>query len=60
VLATVGEQCSGGFVCPINPLIAYDALVHLPHVTPARPDTDAVDAAPTEVITAFRCWLDTT
>jgi erythromycin esterase len=60
VLATVGEQCSGGFVCPINPLIAYDALVHLPHVTPARPDTDAVDAAPTEVVTAFRRWLDTT
>jgi erythromycin esterase len=60
VLATVGEQRSGGFVCPINPLIAYDALVHLPHVTPARPDADAVDAAPTEVVTAFRRWLDTT
>lgn len=57
VLATVGEQRSGGFLCPIDPLAAYDAIVHLPHVTPATPDPDAVDAAPAEVATAFRRWL---
>lgn len=58
ILAKVREQRSGGFICPINPLVAYDAIIHLPHVTPARPDPAAVDAAPLEVGTAFRRWID--
>ena len=57
-LAAVHQQRSGAFICPIDPLVAYDAIIHLPHVTPARPEPAAVDAAPTEVATAFRRWLD--
>ena len=57
-LAAVHQQRSGAFICPIDPLVAYDAIIHLPHVTPARPEPAAVNAAPTEVATAFRQWLD--
>lgn len=59
-LAAVHEQRSGGFICPIDALIAYDAIVHLPHVTSARPEPAAVDAAPTEVAAAFRRWIAAT
>ena len=57
-LAAVHQQRSGTFVCPIDPLVAYDAIIHLPHVTPARSEPAAVNAAPAEVATAFRRWLD--
>ena len=59
-LAAVHQQRSGAFICPINPLTAYDAIIHLPHVTPARVEPAAINAAPTEVATAFRQWLDLT
>ena len=59
VLAAVAQQRLGAFSCPIEPLSAYDVLVHLPHVTAAHPDPVAVSSAPTETEAAFRHWLAT-
>jgi erythromycin esterase len=53
-LAGVRTQRSGPFLCPVDPLAAYDVIVHLPRVTEARPDPAAVDAAPAEVAAVFR------
>ena len=57
-LAGVRTQRSGPFLCPIDPLAAYDVIMHLPHVTAARPDPAAVDAAPADVAAVFRSRPD--
>jgi erythromycin esterase len=57
-LAGVRTQRSGPFLCPVDPLAAYDVIMHLPHVTEARPDPAAVDAAPAEVAAVFRSRPD--
>ncbi|MDU0294238.1 erythromycin esterase family protein [Saccharothrix longispora] len=53
---TVSEQRMGTFYCDINPLDAYDAIVHLPRVTAAEPDDDALAASPREVQETFARW----
>ncbi|MBY8854234.1 hypothetical protein K7G98_40750, partial [Saccharothrix sp. MB29] len=52
----VSEQRMGTFYCDINPLDAYDAIVHLPRVTAAEPDDDALAASPREVQETFARW----
>lgn len=53
---TASRQRSGSFHYEVNALDAYDIVVHLPHVTPAEPDTAALTHAPAEVREAFARW----
>jgi erythromycin esterase len=55
-LATVTRQRFGPFYSEINPRQAYDAVVHLPHVTPASPDPEALACSPVEVREVFAKW----
>lgn len=56
VLDGVVEQRFGTFHADVNPSVAYDVIVHLPHVTAATPDTAALTASPDEVREAFSRW----
>ena len=53
VLKAAGEQRFGAYYSPIDAAQAYDVLVHLPVVTAATPDPEAVAASPAEVRKAF-------
>lgn len=50
------RQRLGTSYSDISPLDAYDALIHLPHVTAAEPDPDALAHSPDEVREAFSQW----
>lgn len=50
------RQRYGHFYADISPLDAYDVLIHLPHVTPADPDADALAESPQDVREAFARW----
>ncbi|GAA1314001.1 erythromycin esterase family protein [Saccharothrix xinjiangensis] len=52
----VTRQRLGASYSDVSPLDAYDALVHLPHVTAAEPDEDALARSPEEVREAFTRW----
>ncbi|MEU6973055.1 erythromycin esterase family protein [Kitasatospora aureofaciens] len=52
----VREQRLGAFYCEVSPLEAYDAIVHLPHVTAADPDATALAESPHDVQEAFARW----
>jgi erythromycin esterase len=57
--ATVGavsQQRFGAYYSELNPVDAYDVIVHLPHVTPAEPDEDTLAHSPEEVRKAFSRW----
>jgi erythromycin esterase len=41
----------------VNVLEAYDILVHVPQVSPAGPDVDALEHAPVEVQEMFAKWI---
>lgn len=51
-----GEQSYGAYTAPVDPLAAYDALIHLPYVTAAEPDHDALRHAPDEVQKVFTAY----
>nr|WP_277994332.1 erythromycin esterase family protein [Streptomyces sp. MST-110588] len=55
-LRTISRQRFGGLYADVNPLEAFDLVVHLPHVTPAEPDPAALAHAPREVREAFARW----
>ncbi len=55
-LKAVTRQRFGFYDCDIDVLQAYDALIHLPHVSPAHPDADALAHSPEEVQKAFAAW----
>ncbi|NUT06199.1 MAG: erythromycin esterase family protein [Hamadaea sp.] len=55
-LRGVTRQRFGAFYADIDPATAYDAVVHLPKVTAAVPDADAVAASPDDVRAAFAAW----
>ncbi|WP_026423774.1 erythromycin esterase family protein [Actinokineospora inagensis] len=58
--ATVGagtRQRYGSFYADLDPLAAYDVIVHLPHVTGAEPDADALTHSPDDVRKAFSRWV---
>ncbi|MGK4578921.1 erythromycin esterase family protein [Kitasatospora sp. HPMI-4] len=46
----------GDFYFDQNPLDAFDLVVHLPHVTAAEPDDDALAHSPHDVQEAFSRW----
>jgi erythromycin esterase len=50
------RQRSGNVYTELHPLDAYDVIVHLPHVTAAEPDPDAIACSPGEVREAFSRW----
>lgn len=52
----ITRQRYGTFYADVNPLDAYDIVVHLPHVTAAHPDPDALAEAPREVRETFAKW----
>ena len=52
----VSQQRYGAYYSDLSPLDAYDLVVHLPHVTPADPDRDALAHAPRDVQEAFSRW----
>ena len=52
-LAGASRQRFGPHYSELNACDAYDVLVHLPRVTPAEPDKDALAYAPAEVREAF-------
>jgi erythromycin esterase len=56
-VGAVSRQRFGTFYCDINPLDAYDVIVHLPHVTAAKPDDDAIAHSPDGVRETFSRWL---
>src|SRR5690349_17722312 len=45
------RQRFGSSYAELNPMEAYDVIVHLPHVTAADPDPEAVAAWPSVVAT---------
>jgi erythromycin esterase len=53
VLKAAAEQRFGPFYSPIDAARAYDVLVHLPQVSAATPDPEAVAASPDDVRKAF-------
>lgn len=53
VLGSVGSQRIGPMYLNLEPLAAYDAIVHVPHVTAAEPDAEALAHAPEEVRSVF-------
>ncbi|NUR69683.1 MAG: erythromycin esterase family protein [Hamadaea sp.] len=56
VLRGVTRQRFGSFYEELDPLTAYDVIVHLPKVTAAIPDADAVAASPEDVRAAYAAW----
>ncbi|HWE91931.1 MAG TPA: erythromycin esterase family protein [Pseudonocardiaceae bacterium] len=52
----VHQQRYGNFYADLSPLDAYDIVVHLPQVTAAEPDADALAHAPREVREPFARW----
>ncbi|WP_158893505.1 erythromycin esterase family protein [Amycolatopsis anabasis] len=50
------QQRFGTYYAETSPLDAYDVLVHLPHVTPAEPDHDALAHSPHDVQETFSHW----
>lgn len=50
------RQRFGDFYAELSPPDAYDVIVHLPHVTAAGPDPDAIACSPWEVREAFSRW----
>jgi erythromycin esterase len=47
---------AGALTTEVDPIEGYDLLIHLPHVTAADPDPEAVAASPEDVRTAFAAW----
>jgi erythromycin esterase len=47
------RQRFGGYYSEQNPLDAFDAVIHLPHVTAAEPDEAAIAGSPADVRKAF-------
>jgi erythromycin esterase len=47
----------GSFYSGVNALEAFDILVHVPMVSPAEPDRDALTHAPREVQEMFAKWI---
>jgi hypothetical protein len=41
----------------VNVLEAYDILAHVPQVSPAGPDVDALEHAPAELQEMFAKWI---
>ncbi len=56
-LRAVTEQRMGSFYSGVNALDAFDVLVHVPTVSPAEPDRDALTYAPREVREMFAKWI---
>ncbi|MEU2791707.1 erythromycin esterase family protein [Streptomyces sp. NPDC007100] len=58
LVRTVAQQRAGmgAFYGDQSPLDAYDAIIHLPHVSPADPDPTALAYAPGEVQKPFAQW----
>lgn len=56
IVRGASEQRYGTYYADINPLDAYDIIVHIPHVTAAEPDPAAVACSPAEVRQAFSRW----
>jgi erythromycin esterase len=52
-LRRASRQRFGSYYSELDPVEAYDILVHLPQVTEADPDLGAVAASPPEVREAF-------
>ncbi|MFC6083185.1 erythromycin esterase family protein [Sphaerisporangium aureirubrum] len=52
----VTSQRHGVYHSELNPLDAYDILVHVPHVTAAEPDQAALACAPAGVREPFAGW----
>lgn len=55
-IRTVSRQRGGNVYSDVNPVDAYDMIVHLSHVTPAEPDRAALADAPRDVQEAFSRW----
>ncbi|MBU3064207.1 hypothetical protein KO481_22065 [Nocardia sp. NEAU-G5] len=56
IAGTVTRQRYGTYYSDLSPLDAYDAIVHIPRVTAADPDVDALTHAPREVRDVFSRW----
>ncbi|PNE37362.1 MULTISPECIES: erythromycin esterase family protein [Streptomyces] len=50
------QQRLGTLYSDVRPLDAYDVVIHLPHVTAAQPDDEAVANSPHDVQEAFSQW----
>ncbi|TVT61842.1 erythromycin esterase family protein [Amycolatopsis rhizosphaerae] len=50
----ISMQRYGTFSTELNPLEAFDAVVHLPRVTAAEPDDDAIACSPVDVRERFQ------
>jgi erythromycin esterase len=60
VVAAVTEQRYGTSYVNMNPLAAFDIVVHLPHVSAAEIDDDAISYASDDVRDALAAWHATT
>lgn len=58
--ATAHRAGNGPHYADIDPLQAFDLLVHLPRLTPATPDPAALAHAPDDVQRPFAQWTSTT
>ncbi|MBF6327246.1 erythromycin esterase family protein [Nocardia transvalensis] len=46
----------GNWYLDVNPVQAFDIVIHLPSATPAEPDPEAIAEAPQEVQQPFSAW----
>jgi erythromycin esterase len=53
LVRAASRQRFGGLYAEQNPLDAFDAVVHVPHVRAAEPDADAIAESPADVQKAF-------
>ncbi|MGO1053299.1 erythromycin esterase family protein [Crossiella sp. CA198] len=51
-----GQHRNGTYYNELDPLVAYDALVHVPVVSAGEPDAEALAASPPEVREMFAKW----
>ncbi|MCK2212302.1 erythromycin esterase family protein [Actinomadura sp. ATCC 31491] len=58
LVRAAGRQRLGTLYTEVDALSAYDIVIHLPHVTPANPDPDALAHTPEEVRATFAGTTD--
>jgi erythromycin esterase len=56
IVGALSPQRYGAFYSDQSPLDAFDVIVHLPRVTPARADPEALASSPRDVQEPFSHW----
>ncbi|MGY1900755.1 erythromycin esterase family protein [Nocardia gipuzkoensis] len=58
IIRSTSQQRTGNMYLDVNPLEAFDAIIHIPYVTAAEPDTASLAESPEDVQKAFAQWMN--